>query len=112
MNLFLIAFESFIGVGGRSKIGIARIARGFWVRKNDLYVITSKIIPVFDALRVAFPHEESRERVIRRGIIRQTLLPIGRDQVALVMQDLNVCHLVEGNNVGFQTFENGTCLLG
>ncbi|CSS39052.1 Uncharacterised protein [Shigella sonnei] len=54
-----------------------------------------------DILRVALTHQEAHGGVEWRAIIWQARLPVRRDQLAFVMQDLYVSHLVISDNVCF-----------
>jgi hypothetical protein len=38
-------------------------------------------------------------------------LPIRRDKVGLIVQNLDVGHLIEGDHVGLETVQNGAGLL-
>ncbi len=96
-----IAAVGFIRRAPGRQIGIARVAGGFRVRENQLHVRAHQVIPVVNVFRVPFTDQERHGGVKRRAIVRQTRLPVGRDQIAFVMQDLNVSHLVISYNVCF-----------
>ena len=65
-----------------------------------------------DILRVALAHQEAHGGIERRAVVRQTALPVRRDQLAFVVQDLHVSDLVVGHYVRFQPLKNGKRLLG
>ena len=65
-----------------------------------------------DILRVALTHQEAHGGIERRAVVRQSALPVGRDQLAFVVQDLHVSDLVVGHHIRFQALQNRQCLLG
>ena len=96
-----IATVSFIRCAPCRQIGITRVTRRFRVRENQLHVGAHQVVPIVDILRVTLTHQEAHGGVERRAIIRQARLPVGRDQLAFIVQDLYVGHLVISDNVGF-----------
>ncbi len=62
-------------------------------------------------LGIAGTHEEGREGIERRGVVREILLPIGGNET-LLHQKIDIRYLVEGDDISFQTLNDGTRLLG
>ena len=96
-----VATVSFIRCAPCRQIGITRVTRRFRVRENQLHVGAHQVVPVVDILRVALTHQEAHGGVERRAIIRQARLPVRRDKLAFIVQNLYVGHLVISDNVGF-----------
>src|SRR5690606_1456808 len=94
LNLRLIAVELLLGVSRGGEIGVAGVTRSLRIGENHVHVIAGKIIPVLDTLGVAGAHEEGREGVERRGIVRKILLPVAGIEL-LVRQRLDLGYLVD-----------------
>ena len=107
-----IATVGFIRRAPGRQVGVPRVARGFRVREDQLNVRADQVVPVMNVFLVAFAHQEAHRRIERRAVVWQAALPVGRDQVAFVMQDLHVRHLVVGHHVRLQALQDRQRLLG
>lgn len=68
----------------------ARAASGFWVGHDHADAGFDQVIPVLDALGVAFAHHQHDGRGVRRRVVRQALLPVFGNPVAVVVQGIGV----------------------
>ncbi|MNE45086.1 hypothetical protein D3C80_1393530 [compost metagenome] len=105
-GLGLIVAISLAGSAPGGQIGVAAITGGFRVREYQLHVITHQIAPGVDAFRVVLAHQERHGGIEWRTVVRQALLPICRDQLAAIVQDLHVTDLVIGDHIGTQTLQD------
>src|SRR5690606_34418450 len=71
-----------------------------------------QVIPVLDVLRVALADQERHGRIVGRAGIGQTVTPVFRDQVAALVEDVYVGHLVVGHHIGPQALNDGLSLTG
>ena len=110
--LFGFGFEGVLRVAECAKVGVAPVAAGFRVGEDDADAFFSQIAPVFDVLRVALAHEEGGGGVIRRAVMGKAFAPVFRQQLALAGKDFDVGNLVEGDDVRFQSLQNGGRLFG
>src|SRR4029079_11357693 len=60
----------------------ARTARGLRIRRYHRYSLADQVAPVLDVLRVALANQENNGRCVRRGMLRQTRLPVDGQQLA------------------------------
>ena len=102
----------FVRCTPRGQIGITRVTGGFRIREDQLDVRTHQVVPVVDVFRVALAHQEAHGGIERRAVVRQAALPVRRDQLAFVVQDLHVSHLVVGHHIRFQPLQNSQRLFG
>ena len=109
--LFGFAFECVLRVAKRPEIGVAAITAGFRVGEDDFHAVFDEVIPVFDLFRVALAHEEGSGGVVRRAVMRQAFAPVFRQQFSFLREDINIGHLVEGDDIGFQPLQDGVRLL-
>ena len=69
------------------------------------------VAPIPDPLRVALADEEDDCRGVGRGIVWQALLPIGRDQLAFLVQRIDVIGERERDDIGGKTVDHRARLL-
>ena len=112
LHLRLVVAEFLLRLGRRREIGVARVARGLRVREDHLHVVADEIAPVLDALRVARAHHEGRQRIVGRGVVRQSLLPVGCDTKPFVDQELRCrCTWLKVTTSASQALDDGARLL-
>src|SRR5690606_8513075 len=90
-------------------ISVTRVARGLRVREDHLHVITHKVIPVLDVLRVAFAHQEGRHRIEGRRLVAELALPIFRNETTL-NEGIDVRYLIEGHDISLKALQDGAGL--
>jgi hypothetical protein len=70
-----------------------------------------QVVPVLDALGIALAHQEHDGRGVGRGVLRQALLPVGGDQLALVGDGVDVIGQRQGDDIGLQAVDHRAGLL-
>ena len=103
-----------VGLAGGApggQIGITAVAGGFRVREHQFHVVTHQIVPGVDALRVVLAHQKRHGGIERRAVVRQARLPVRRDQLPAIVQDLYVGDLVVSHHVGTQALQDRQRLL-
>ena len=83
LGLGLVAAELLFAVGPGGEIVPARAAGGLGVGGDHRNAGLGEIVPVVDALGIALVHEKHDRRGVGRRIVRQPLLPVGRDLAGL-----------------------------
>ena len=99
-----------LGVGPGGKEVPACTAGGFRVRGDHFNARLDQVIPVLDAFRVALAHKEHDGRGVRRARLRQAGLPVLRDQLAELVQLVDIASQGQGYHVSFQTIDHRTGL--
>ena len=69
------------GIAPGGEIIPARAAAGLRVGRDDLDARADQVVPIVDLLRIALADQEDDRRIIRRAVVRQARLPVGRDQL-------------------------------
>src|SRR5690606_66096 len=88
------------------------ITWGLGGRQYRADIIACQVIPVLDVPRVALADQERHGRIVGRGGLGQTVTPVFRDQVAALVEDVRVGHLVVGHYIGPQALNDGLSLTG
>ena len=94
----------------RGEVVPARAARGLRVRGDDRDSRLHEVAPVPNALRVPLADEEDDRRGVRRGVVRQALLPVLREE-ARVGDRVDVVGEGEGDDVGLEPVDDRAGLL-
>ena len=68
----------------------ARAPGGFRARRNDGHSGSHQIVPIVNALRIAFAHQKNNGGRVRRAVVRQSPLPVGGDQAPLGCDRIDV----------------------
>ncbi len=89
----------------------ARAARGLRVRRDHRHAGLRQVAPVLDALGIALAHQEHDRRGVRRAVVRQARLPVGRQQLALRRDRVDVVGERERDHVGRQAVDHRARLL-
>src|SRR5690606_2637470 len=108
----LIPSKGLLGVGQRRQVSTTTVTRGLWVGQYRAHVLTGQVVPVLDVFRVTLAHQECHGRIVGRAGIGQTVTPVFRDQVAALVEDVHVGHLVVGHYIGPQALNDGLSLTG
>ena len=77
-------------------------ARGFRVGGDHRDAGLDQIVPVLDALGVAFSDQKDVGRGVGRAVMRQALLPVGRNQLRFFGQFVHVVGQGERHDIGFE----------
>src|SRR5450631_2554225 len=86
-------------------------ARGLRTGRDHRHPGTHQIAPVANVFGVALAYEKHDGRRVRRAVCRQARLPVGRDQLRLFGQGVDVVGKRQRHHVGTQTVDDGTRLL-
>src|SRR6185312_15812326 len=84
----------------------ARTARGLRIRRYHRYSLADQVAPVLDVLRVALANQENNGRCVRRGMLRQTRLPVDGQQLAVVRDRVDVRGQRQRDHVGRQAVDH------
>ena len=95
----------------RREVVPARAAGGLRVRRDHGDAGLGQVAPVLDALRIALAHQEHDRRGVRRAVVRQARLPVGRQQLALLGDRVDVGGERERDHVGLQAVDHRARLL-
>ena len=83
----------------------ARAARGLRIWRDDFDARFHQVVPILDAFRIALAHQEHDGRSVGRGIRRQALLPVRRDQPA-IGDGVDVVGESERHDVGLKAVDH------
>jgi len=85
-------------------------ARSFGIGSDDLHAGLDEVAPIFDAFGIAFAHEKTDGGEVGGTVFREAFLPIGGKKIALGVKCVDVACEGEGDDVGFETVDDGTGL--
>ena len=85
-------------------------ARRFRIRRDDGHPGASQIIPILDLLRIAGPYEKHDRAGVRRGVMWQSVLPVGRNQFRYLLQSVDVTRQRQRHDIRRETVDNGASL--
>ena len=89
----------------------ARTARCFGVGGDDLDVRAHQIIPILDALGVARAHDQHDGGGVGCAVVRQTLLPVFGNQLAVGMQGIHIACQSQRDHIGIVAIDHRAGLL-
>ena len=89
----------------------ARAARGLRIGRHDLDAVLDEIRPVMNPLGIALPHQEHDGRGVGGRVIREPLLPVGRDEPAVLGKLIDVAAQGQRYDVGLEPVDHGARLL-
>ncbi len=99
-----------VGVSGEEVPAAA--AGGLGVRSDHRDAGLGQVVPVVDSPGVALAHQQHDSGVVRRAVAGQAALPVVRQQVAVVVQRVDVGGDAQRRHVRFQAVDDGAALLG
>ncbi len=103
---FSVAAALFQDVTPGGQVGVTAVSGGFRVGHNDLNAVLDQVGPVLDIFRIALAHNQYGSGSKGSAVVRQAGNPVGRNQLTVVMQGLNVGGHIHGNDVSGQTVNN------
>ena len=98
-------------VGPSRQVVPARATRCLRVGRDDLDAGFHQVRPILDALRVALADDEHDGGCVGGTVVRQFGLPILRQQVGLIRDDVDVTRESKGDHVGLEAVDDGASLL-